>query len=51
MTVLEGPGFKSYGTRNIPFQAIGVNFTWKFGKMEFKREKRPEESEGGGMGM
>ncbi len=51
MTVLEGPGFKSYGTRNIPFQAIGINFTWKFGKMEFKKEKRAEESEGGGMGL
>ncbi len=42
---LFGPGFIVSSQRTIPFRSIGINFTWKFGKLEFKNEK--SENEGG----
>ena len=38
-TQLYGQGFKTTSTRNVPFRSIGINFTWKFGKLEFKKQK------------
>ncbi|MCW3089945.1 MAG: TonB-dependent receptor [Ferruginibacter sp.] len=38
-TVLFGPVFSVNSTRKIPFRSIGINFTWKFGKLEFKKNK------------
>jgi hypothetical protein len=38
-TYLFGPGFETSSVREIPFRSIGINFTWKFGKLEFKKEK------------
>jgi len=37
------------GLRQIPFRSIGLNFTWKFGKLEFKKEKdnAPDPGMGG----
>jgi ferric enterobactin receptor len=43
-TVLNGPGFTINSTRKIPFRSIGVNFTWKFGKLDFKKPK-PENTD------
>jgi len=36
-TVLKGTNFNQYGERITPFRSIGINFTWKFGKLEFKK--------------
>ena len=38
-TMLYGPNFTVNSLRKIPFRSIGLNFTWKFGKLKFKKEK------------
>jgi len=42
-TDLYGPGFVSTGLRSVPYRSIGVNFTWKFGRLVMKKDK-PEEN-------
>jgi ferric enterobactin receptor len=43
-TQLFGPGFNIDGYRRIPFRSIGINFTWKFGNLEFKKQKEDKEA-------
>jgi ferric enterobactin receptor len=43
-TILSGPNFFVNGERNIPFRSIGINFTWKFGKLEFKKKNEDGDS-------
>jgi len=38
-TVLFGPNFSVNNTRKIPFRSLSINFTWKFGRLEFKKDK------------
>jgi outer membrane receptor protein involved in Fe transport len=38
-TTLYGPNFVVNGLRKVPFRSIGINFTWKFGKLQFKKER------------
>lgn len=38
-TILYGTNFTTNSLRRIPFRSIGLNFTWKFGKLEFKKNE------------
>lgn len=42
-TELYGPGFVTNSLRMVPYQSIGINFTWKFGRLVIKQEK-PEDT-------
>jgi len=41
-TNLTGDNFTVVTTRELPYQSFGFNFTYKFGKLEFKNEKEKE---------
>jgi ferric enterobactin receptor len=43
-TSLSGPGFTSNSVRQIPIRSFAINFTWKFGGLEFKKEKDDNEN-------
>jgi outer membrane receptor protein involved in Fe transport len=38
-TSIAGPGFSLNSLRQVPYRSIGLNFTWKFGVLEFKEKK------------
>lgn len=42
-TNLTGENFVLYNNRQLPYRSFGFNFTYKFGKMEFKKEKEAED--------
>ncbi|HSY76747.1 MAG TPA: outer membrane beta-barrel family protein, partial [Bacteroidia bacterium] len=52
VTNLTGQNFTMVSTRQVPYQSFGFNFTYKFGKLEFKEDKTPDNSnsdpQGGG---
>ncbi len=43
-TVLLGTNFNQNLERTFPFRSIGINFTWKFGKLEFKKEEAQRDN-------
>jgi hypothetical protein len=43
-TELIGPNFTSYSFRKIPLRSFGLSFTYKFGKLEFKKPKEEENN-------
>ena len=43
-TKLFGSNFSVNSTRKIPFRSFGLNFTWKFGKLEFKQNKEEKDN-------
>ncbi len=42
-TELTGPNFTLYNVRELPYRSFGLNFTYKFGKLEFKKQKEAED--------
>ena len=44
-TILYGTNFTTNSLRKIPFRSVGLNFTWKFGKLEFKKENKERDEE------
>jgi len=40
---LYGNDFATTSVRKIPFRSVGINFTWKFGLLEFKKEEEKNE--------
>lgn len=42
-TKLTGDNFSISNVRQLPYRSFGFNFTYKFGKMEFKKEKEEED--------
>lgn len=45
-TEITGIGFSVNSTRKIPYRSFGLNFTWKFGKLEFKKQKNENQDPG-----
>ena len=44
-TVLYGSNFTVNSTRKIPFRSIGINFTWKFGRLDFLKPKSENQDD------
>jgi len=44
-TQISGPNFYSNSIRYVPSRSFGISFNWRFGKLEFKKERK----EDGGM--
>jgi hypothetical protein len=42
-TNLTGDNFTLSNTRQLPYRSFGINFTYKFGRLEFKKEKEQED--------
>lgn len=43
-TIIYGTNFTTNSIRKIPFRSIGLNFTWKFGKLDFKKDKEDDNN-------
>jgi ferric enterobactin receptor len=39
----KGTNFTTTSLRQLPYRSFGLNFTWKFGKLEFKRPRENED--------
>jgi len=42
-TIIFGPNFNSSSIRSVPSRSFGISFTWRFGKLEFKKEQKEQE--------
>jgi len=45
-TEVTGSNFTLNSLRRVPFQSFGLNFTYKFGKLEFKKDKEENKEPG-----
>ena len=44
-TVTNGTNFTQTNLRQIPFRSFGITLSYKFGKLEFKKEKEKDKEE------
>ncbi len=42
-TAVSGQNFTLNSLRRIPYRSFGINFTYKFGKLEFKKDKEQDK--------
>ncbi len=42
-TVTSGANFNQYNIRQVPFRSFGISLSYKFGKLEFKKEEDKEK--------
>jgi outer membrane receptor protein involved in Fe transport len=41
-TLISGPNFTSDNIRYVPSRSFGISFNWRFGKLEFKKDRKDE---------
>jgi hypothetical protein len=44
-TAIKGQDFTLNSVRQIPYRSFGINFTYKFGRLEFKKEKEKDKDD------
>ncbi len=42
VTTINTSSYTSYSVRSVPYRSVGISFTYKFGKLEFKKNKDEE---------
>jgi outer membrane receptor protein involved in Fe transport len=47
-TSTKGDNFQLYSLRQVPYQSFGITFTYKFGELEFKKDRRQDMQDNGG---
>lgn len=45
-TLISGPNFTSNNIRYVPSRSFGISFNWRFGKLEFKKERKEDAGTG-----
>ncbi|XZF16216.1 TonB-dependent receptor domain-containing protein [Chitinophagaceae bacterium MMS25-I14] len=46
VTTITDANYTSYSVREVPYRSFGVSFTYKFGKLEFKKGKNDDNNYG-----
>ena len=44
VSTINTSNYTSYNTRYLPYRSFGISFTYKFGKLEFKKQKESEDN-------
>ena len=44
VTTLSTVNYSSYSTREVPYRSFGISFSYKFGKLEFKKVKEDDNN-------